>query len=96
MRTAKNDSNQVATDNLRTLLASLRRKVFGAPIPAPKATKRKPLSRADRDALRAIGLLPPTKGELRRVGLLPPSTRELRAIGLLPPLERKIWAGPKK
>lgn len=96
MSKSKQDSDQVATANLRKLLTGLRRKVFGAPMPTPKATKRKPLSRAERAQLRAWGFLPPTEGEFRRVGLLPPSTRELRAIGLLPPPDHRIWAGPKK
>ena len=96
MRTARPNSDQAAIDHLRERLAGLRRKIFGAPMPAPKAPKRKPLSRAEREELRTWGLLPPTKAELRAFGLLPPSARELRAFGLLPPIERKIWAGPKK
>jgi hypothetical protein len=96
MRTAHPDSNQVATTNLHERLTGLRRKVFGTPMAATKASKRKPLSRAEREELRAWGLLPPTEAELRRAGLLPPSARELRALGLLPPVDQKIWAGPKK
>lgn len=96
MRTTRPNSDQAAIDHLRERLAGLRRKVFGAPIAAPKAAKRKPLSRAEREELRAWGLLPPTEAELRRAGLLPPSARELRAFGLLPPVDQKIWAGPKK